>query len=169
MKKNEKNIKALSLNGLCIALAFVLSYLETLIPIQGVPGMKLGLTNLVVIIALYYIDVKSALTINIVRIFLVSITFGNMVSLWYAMAGGVLSFVFMLLLMKTRIFSVISVSVAGGVAHNAGQILVAMLVLQTRMLSWYFGVLCISGVITGAIIGGLSGAVLSKLLKFKQV
>ena len=154
----------IALYGMCIALAFILSYIETLFPIQGaMPGMKLGLTNLVVLFALYYLNGMSAFVINIVRMFLVAASFGNLISLLYSLAGGMLSFLVMRLLKKTGSFGIVTVSVAGSVFHNAGQILVAMVMLGTRQVTWYFGVLCISGVVAGVVIGILGGLVLSKL------
>ena len=162
----QNKTKRLALYGMCIALAMILSYVESLFPIYGaVPGMKLGLTNLVVVFALYYMNGKSAFLINVVRILLVAATFGNTVSLWYSLAGGMLSFVVMLLLKHIKGFHITTVSVAGSVSHNAGQLLVAMWLLGTRQLAWYFGVLCISGVVSGMVIGILSGIVLEKLPK----
>ena len=154
----------IALYGMCIALAFILSYVESLFPIQGaMPGMKLGLTNLVVLFALYFMNGRAAFVINIVRILLVAVTFGNFISLFYSLAGGMLSFLVMFILKKTGSFRIVTVSVAGSVSHNAGQILVAMVLLGTRQVTWYFGVLCISGVVAGVVIGILTGLVLSKL------
>lgn len=166
MEKQSRETKQIAMYGLSIALAFILSYLETILPMPiMMPGMKLGLTNLVVMVVLYHMGECSAFAVNIVRILLVSLTFGNMMTLWYSVAGGVLSFLVMVILKRTKMFSVISVSVAGSIAHNAGQILVAMFVLQTTMVYWYFGMLCISGVIAGSIIGYLTGLVLEKIPK----
>ena len=162
----ENKTKRIALYGMCIALAFILSYIESLFPVYGaVPGMKLGLTNLVVVFALYYMNAKAAFTINIVRILLVAATFGNGVSLWYSLAGGMCSFLAMLLLKKLGGFHLTTVSVAGSVFHNAGQIVVAVLLLGTRQVAWYFGMLCISGVVSGVVIGILTGIVLSRLPK----
>ena len=156
----------IALYGMCIALAFILSYIETLFPIQGaMPGMKLGLTNLVVLFALYYLNGMSAFVINIVRMFLVAATFGNLISLLYSLAGGMLSFLVMLLLKKTGSFGIVTVSVAGSVAHNAGQILVAAILLHTSAVGWYFGVLCISGIVAGVAIGILTALVMNRIPK----
>lgn len=156
----------IALYGMCVALAFILSYIESLFPLNAVaPGMKLGLTNVVVVFALYYIHARAAFTINIVRIILVALTFGNGISILYSLAGGMLSFLVMFLLKKTGWFHLLSVSVAGSVFHNVGQILVAMCLLQTRQVGWYLGVLCVSGVVAGVAIGVLTGLVLAKLPK----
>lgn len=156
----------IALYGMCVALAFILGYIESLFPFTvAVPGMKLGLTNLVVVFALYNMNARAAFVINLVRIILVSATFGNAVSLLYSLAGGMLSFLVMLLLKKTGWFHLLSVSVAGSVFHNVGQIAVAMCLLQTKQVGWYLGVLCISGVVAGVVIGLLTGLVLTKLPK----
>ena len=156
----------IALYGMCVALAFILSYIESLFPLNAAaPGMKLGLTNVVVVFALYYIHARAAFTINIVRIILVALTFGNGISILYSLAGGMLSFLVMFLLKKTGWFHLLSVSVAGSVFHNVGQILVAMCLLQTKQVGWYLGVLCVSGVVAGVAIGVLTGLVLAKLPK----
>ena len=158
-KKTDK----IAVYGLCIALAFILSYLESLVPVFWVYGMKLGLTNLVVLIALYYMGGKAAFVINFVRIILVAFTFGNLQSLCYSAAGGFLSYLVMLGLKQTKKFSVVTVSVAGSVFHNVGQIVVAMLMVESTSVVWYLAVLTISGVISGGIVGVLGGMVLSRL------
>ena len=116
--------------ALLVALAMVLSWLESLVPVSAaVPGMKLGLTNLVVIFALYRLSERDAAAISLVRVVLVSLTFGNAYSFAYSLAGAVLSFAVMAVLKRTGRFSIVGVSVAGGVCHNIGQILVAVAVL----------------------------------------
>lgn len=159
----ENKARKVALYGMCVALAFILSYMEGLFPVIGMPGMKLGLTNLVVMVALYRMDSKAAFSINMLRILLVAFTFGNLQSLWFAAAGGMCSFLIMWLLKKTKTFGITAVSVAGSVFHNIGQILVAILVLGTTDVRWYLGVLCISGVVSGIVIGVLAGTVVSKL------
>lgn len=153
----------IALYGLLIALAFILSYLESLFPIQMVPGMKIGLTNLVVLLALYYLDAKAAFIINLVRILLVAFTFGNLQSLCYSAAGGMLAYLVMLLLKRFTHFAMVTVSVTGGVFHNIGQILVAMWMVETTSIVWYLAVLLISGVVSGIVVGVLGGLVLEKL------
>ncbi len=150
--------------GLLIALAFVLSYLESLIPVFiAVPGVKLGLTNLVVLIAFVRLGKKDAFIINVIRILLVGFTFGNTYSLLYSLAGGILSYLAMLLLWKRKSFSLLGVSVAGGVCHNIGQILVAMTVLETGALIYYLPILMISGTIAGILVGILCKEVIKRL------
>lgn len=156
--------KKIAYYGLCIALAFVLSYVESLFPtFIAVPGVKLGLTNLVVLIALVKISKKDAFFINMIRILLVGLTFGTAFSLLYSFAGGILSFLVMMLIYGKNRFSVIGVSVAGGVAHNVGQILVAMMVLESKALVYYLPVLILSGTLAGVVVGILCGEVVKRL------
>lgn len=162
--------KRLALYGLLAALALVLSYIEAMIPtFFAVPGMKLGLTNLVVLVALYRMGTKPAMVINFARILLTSILFGTVVSLWYSLAGGLLSGIVMILLKNTGKFQPLTVSVAGGVMHNVGQILVAMVIMQTNAIAWYLLVLWISGIVAGAIIGVLGSWMLSRLPEAKKI
>lgn len=146
--------KKIALRGLLVATAFLLSYIEMQIPyFFSIPGIKLGLTNLVVLIALYKLSVMDAFCINLVRIFLVGITFGNMAMLPYSLAGGILSFIVMLLLKKLTKSSLKFVSVMGGIFHNVGQIIVAMIVLENSKLTFYLPFLWISGIVAGITIG----------------
>ena len=149
--------------GLLIALALVLSYAESLLPTLGVPGVKLGLPNLVVVFALYRLGLWDAWCLSAVRVLLASALFGSGVSLAYSAAGAVLSLAVMSLLKKTDKFSPVGVSVAGGVAHNAGQILVAMALLETARLAWYLPVLWISGTVAGVLIGIVSGELVKRV------
>ena len=149
--------------GLVTALALVLSYLESLLPPLGVPGVKLGLPNLAIVFALYRLGFKDACVISLVRVALVALLFGNGASLAYSAAGAALSLAVMGLLWKTGKFSSVGVSVAGGVAHNAGQILVAMAMLETVRLAWYLPVLWISGTVAGVLVGIVSGVLVKRV------
>ena len=152
------------MTALFVALAMVLSYVEALIPFNfGIPGVKLGLANLVVLTALYVLDAKTAFAISVIRILLISVTFGSIAALFYSLAGGILSYFVMLLLTKIKGFSCIGVSVAGGVTHNIGQLLIAMLVIESLSLSYYLPVLMIAGVITGLLIGLVAKPVIAAL------
>ena len=153
------NTKKIALYGLLIALAMLLSWVESMIPIPfPVPGIKLGLTNLVIIVALYELGARDAFILSMVRILLVAFTFGNTAALLYSLAGGILSFLVMVLLKKTDKFSMAGVSVAGGVAHNVGQIAVASVLLATNMAG-YLPALLISGCVAGVLIGLLGSEV----------
>ena len=150
--------------GVFTALALMFSYIETMIPIQfGVPGIKLGLANIMIVIMLYKSSAKEALLLSIVRIMLSGFLFGNLSSILYSIAGGVLSLGIMTLLKKQGGFSVIGVSVAGGVSHNVGQLIVAMLVVETYQVGYYFPVLLVAGVLTGLGTGVVSQEVLKRI------
>lgn len=154
----------LALLGMLVALAMVLSWLEAQIPVfVAVPGMKLGLTNLVVLTALYALGAKEAVFLNFVRILLAGLTFGNMVSFLYSVAGGILSGMIMIGLKRTNRFSVITVSVAGGVFHNVGQILVAMAILETASLVYYLPFLWLGGMVSGLLVGILGAQLVKRL------
>ena len=156
--------KKVAMTGMFVALAMIFSYVEVLIPINlGIPGMKLGLANLVVVVTLYVLGVKTAFAVSIIRIILVSMTFGSLSAMLYSMAGGLLSFAGMVLLKKIRALSVVGVSVIGGVLHNAGQVIVAMAVVENVMLVSYFPPLMIAGTITGALIGIVSSNVIPRV------
>ena len=140
--------------AMMIALAMIFSYVETIIPINfGIPGVKLGLANLVIVAAIYLFGGKQAFLISIVRIFLSGFMFGNLASIMYSLAGGLLSLAAMLLLKKTDKLSILAVSVMGGICHNIGQLIVAMLVVENLKLIFYVPVLLISGFLTGLLIG----------------
>ncbi|MGN1141839.1 MAG: Gx transporter family protein [Oliverpabstia sp.] len=148
-------------SAILAALAMIFSYVETLIPVNfGIPGIKLGLANLVVVVGLYFLPPGQVLMISLTRILLIGFLFGNGMSILYSLAGGILSFIVMLLLKKIKGFSIIGVSVAGGVAHNVGQILVAACVVENLKLFYYFPALLVSGTITGILIGIVSNRVL---------
>lgn len=152
--------KRIACLGLFIALAFVLSYVEYLLPLNiGIPGAKVGLANLVVMVALYTLGKKDAALLSIVRVVLVGFTFGNLAMMLYSMAGALLSFIVMLMAKRTKLFSITGVSVLGGVFHNVGQIIVAMFVLETASLLYYLPFLIVIGTISGIVIGVISGLI----------
>lgn len=152
--------------GMLVATAFILSYLESLLPVFfGIPGIKPGLSNLVVMISLYRDSTKTAVGIALVRILLAGLTFGNLSSMMYSLAGGILSLLVMLLLKRTEKFSIYGVSMAGGVSHNIGQILLAGWLLQARLLVYYLPFLLVAGTAAGLVIGFISARLLERLPK----
>ncbi len=161
--------KDVAFYGVFVALAFVFSYVEALFPVSiGIPGIKLGLANIVVLTALYAMGWKEAFAISCVRIVLAGFTFGSLASMLYSLAGGLLSWAVMVICKKIKAFSMVGVSVAGGIFHNVGQIMMAMLVLRTESLGYYLPVLLIAGTVTGLLIGILGGALLKIQLKLKN-
>lgn len=150
--------------ALCIAIAMILSYVETLIPpLVAIPGVKMGLPNIVIVFVLYRLGVRDAAAVSLVRVLLVSVLFGNIMSLWYSIAGAALSLAAMLLIKHFKTFSITGVSVIGAVMHNAGQIIVAVLVTETVQIGYYMPVLIITGTLAGIVIG-VAGAVMVKRL-----
>lgn len=154
-----KETKRLVLLAMLTAVAMILSYVESLLPSVGIPGVKMGLANIAVIFALFRFGWKEAAALSLVRVVLVSLLFGSVGAMLYSLAGAVLSLAVMALLRRIDRFSTVGVSVAGGVAHNAGQILMAMLILQTKQLFGYLPVLAASG-IAGGVLTGLVAALL---------
>lgn len=149
--------------GVFTALALIFSYIETLVPVNfGVPGMKLGLANLLTVILLYQSGWKEAAALSMTRIILSGFLFGNLFGILYSLAGGVLSLIVMTLAKRCGIFSHAGVSIAGGAAHNMGQLIVAMIVVETYQVGYYLPVLLICGVITGALIGITAGEVIKR-------
>lgn len=143
--------------GVFIALAMIFSYIEVLIPFNfGIPGVKLGIANIVTVTSLYIFSTGEAFGISVIRIVLMGILFGNGMSLLYSLAGGLLSFLAMWIGKKTNWFSVMGVSVAGGVFHNVGQILAVMLVMKNSVFVAYLPVLLVAGLVTGYLIGFLA-------------
>lgn len=154
--------------GVFTALALIFSYVETLIPINfGIPGVKLGLANLVIVIALYKMRFGDVLLLAITRVLLSGFIFGNYFSIIYSLAGGILSLCIMGILKKSNKFSVLGISMAGGVAHNIGQLIVAMLVVETFAVVTYVPVLLISGLITGFVIGIAADEMLRRLVNLR--
>ena len=166
--QNVMKTKKVATLGLCIALSMVLSFIEHQIPpLVAVPGVKVGLPNLVMVFMLYKIGWKETAIVSIVRVVLVSMIFGSVVSMAYGLAGATLSLIGMILLKKTRLFSTITVSVVGGVLHNVGQIAIACVIMGTGLLVSYLPVLLISGTIAGVLIGFVAGILVKKLEKLK--
>ena len=156
--------KWVALYGMLISLAFIFSYIEAVIPIPiPVPGVKLGLANLVSIVGLYTVGIKGTIAVSLVRIVLVGFTFGNLSSMIYSLAGGTVSLIFMILLKKTGKFSQVGVSIMGGIGHNIGQLTAAALITETTGVFYYLPFLMVAGVIAGAVIGLLGGLVTARI------
>ena len=154
----------LSLAALSVTLAMILSFVESQIPaFVAIPGVKIGLTNIVIIYALYKMGWKYAVVISLVRVLLVGILFGNGVSLIYSFAGAVMSFVIMVLLKKVKVFSTMAVSVAGGVTHNMAQIGMACIIMETNLISYYAPFLVLSGTLAGIAIGVISAIMIKRV------
>ena len=157
-------IRKIAFLGLSITLAMILSFVESQIPVfTTIPGMKVGLPNLVMVFLLYRVGWKEAVIVSLIRAFLVALLFGNLQSLIFSIAGAVLSLTGMILLKKTGFFSSIAVSVTGGVLHNVGQIIAACLWTGTVQIAYYLPALLVSGVCAGIAIGLIAGFLLKRL------
>lgn len=169
MKSNNIKIKKLAFIGIAASLALLLSYVEFLLPplFVSVPGIKIGLPNVVILYVLYSLDIKYAALVSFVRILISSILFGNVMTLIYSIAGAVLSLIVMAILKKIDKFSSVGVSVTGAVTHNLGQILVAIILLNTPQIVFYLIVLAITGTISGVFIG-LCGSILINRIPYDK-
>lgn len=161
--------KRVAIYGMLIALAFLLSYIESIIPLPiPIPGIKLGLANLVVISGLYTMGAKEAFVLSVIRIVLVGFTFGSPATMLFSLAGGILSWMLMALFYKTKLLSITGVSIIGGVTHNIGQILMAVWIVKNVMLIYYLPFLLLSGAVTGTIIGLLGSVMVQRIMEFQK-
>lgn len=158
--------KMVTLSAL-IAVAMILSYVESLVPaFVAIPGVKMGLSNIATVFALYSLGWPCAICVSVVRVFLSALLFGNFVSLIYSISGAALALLAMILLKKFNLFSSIGVSVAGGVMHNAGQIIAACIVMENAAISLYIIPLVISGTVSGVVIGVAAGVLVERIKKY---
>ncbi len=167
MKKkysNRERTRRIALCGLLIAMMLVLGFVESRIPINaGIPGIKLGLSNGVLIFAVYMLDIPTAWLLMVLKVLLSGLLFGGFNTIMYALAGGVLSMLAMTLLSKVRGMHPITVSMVGGVMHNVGQVTLAMILLHTQQLLYYMAVLILVGLICGALTGIVASSVMKHL------
>lgn len=160
--------KKVAFLGLSIALAMILSFVESQIPaLVAIPGIKVGLPNLVMVFLLYKVGWKETVIVSIIRVVLVSMLFGNVQTMAFSVAGAVLSLTGMILLKKLNFFSCIAISVVGGVLHNVGQIIMACLITETVGIVTYLPVLLISGTVAGVVIGLIGGMLVKRLDRFR--
>ena len=161
--------RRVALSGLLIAMMLVLGYVESLLPtVSGIPGIKLGLSNGVLIFAVYMLDVPTAWILMVFKVLLSGLLFGGVNTILYAMAGGVLSMLMMTLLSRARGIHPVTVSAAGGVMHNVGQVIVAMLLFHTNQLLYYMAVLAAVGMACGALTGVCASTVMKHLKHMKK-
>jgi len=161
----ELKTKKLTAMALLTAVAMILSYVEAMLPSIGIPGVKMGLANIAVVFALYRLGWREAAAISLVRVVLMALLFTGVAAMLYSLAGAAVSLLLMTALKKTGLFSAVGISVAGGVGHNAGQVLLAMWMLDTAELIYYLPVLALSGVIAGVLIGFAGGMLVNRMKK----
>ena len=169
MRDNRKRTRRITMLALCTSAALLLSYVEMLIPpiFTGIPGIKMGLPNIAILLVLYRAGAREAAAVSFIRIVITSILFGNITMFWYSLAGATLSLAVMILLKRIDILSSVGVSVAGALAHNVGQIIVAMILMQTSQLGYYLIVLSVTGAISGIFVGLLGGYVIKRISKIE--
>ncbi|MBQ2668020.1 MAG: Gx transporter family protein [Clostridia bacterium] len=167
--KNKKISRVAEL-GLFTTVALILSYVESLLPPiwAAVPGIKIGLPNIVIILILYKAGFKAAAAVSFVRVAIVSLLFGSIMTFAYSMAGAVLSLTLMALCKRSNVFSTVGVSIVGGVTHNLGQILVAIALFDTIQLGYYMIILAFTGTVAGVFIG-LAGTILLRRLEKMKI
>lgn len=155
--------------ALCTSVALLLSYVEMLVPpiFTGIPGIKMGLPNIAIMLLLYRVGAKEAIAVSFIRIVITSILFGSITMFWYSLAGAVCSLAVMILLKKLDFLSTVGVSVAGALMHNVGQIIVAMLLMHTSAIGYYLIVLSITGTISGIFVGLCGALVIKRLSKIE--
>ena len=168
MNTSQKT-KSIAFLGLMLTIAFLASYVERLAPppLPVLPGIKLGLANSVILVALYMFGAKKALLLNLLRVLLAGLLFTGVWGMFYALSGAIFSFLVMLVLKRSHIFGVVGISVAGGAFHNLGQICFAALVMENLGLFYYLPILLVSGILAGIIVGYISGTCINRLYKSK--
>ena len=164
---SRPDLRKLTILSLLVAVAMILSYIESLIPpLTAVPGVKLGLSNIATVFALYTLGAPAAVAVSLVRVLLSALLFGNSVAFIYSLSGAAFALVSMIPLSRTRVFSTVGVSVTGGVMHNAGQILAVSLVMRNAAISYYLAPLVLSGTVAGVAIGIASALLVKRLLPY---
>lgn len=158
--------RTISTVAMASTLALILSYIESLVPLCfAVPGIKMGLANIAIVFVLYRLGEKEAIAVSLIRLFWVAVLFGSFMTFLYSLAGAALSMTVMIILKRSGNFSAVGVSVAGGITHNAGQIIAAVLLMETAQIAYYLPVLVVSGTVTGVIIGIVSALLINKIPK----
>ena len=167
MKSKTKKIAIL---GVLTSVALVLSYLEAIIPpiYSAVPGIKVGLPNIVIILILYRFGFKQAISVSLMRVFIVALLFGNAMTLAYSLSGAILSLLAMVLFRRIDKFSQVGVSIIGGVMHNLGQVLVAIVLLHSTLIGYYMLILTFTGTLAGVVVGIAGSLLIRRLEKVKM-
>lgn len=166
---NREKTQRIALSGLLVALMLVLGYVESLLPVAaGIPGIKLGLSNGVLIFAVYMLGIPTAFVLMGLKVLLSGLMFGGVSAMMYAFAGGLVSMIFMALLSRVKGVHVVVVSMVGGLMHNVGQVGLAMVMLGTPKLMYYMAILMVVGLACGAVTGVCASSVMKHLKKLKR-
>lgn len=169
--QNEKSFsRDVALTGLLAAFSIILSYIEYLLPINiAIPGIKPGIANVAIVVALYILDYKKAIIIDVIKLIVIGILFGNAFSIMFSVAGALLSLLVMIVAKKIKIFTILAVSVCGGVFHNVGQLIIAIFIMKSTIIVSYLPFLIIGGVLAGIIVGIISAAVTRIMMKANKI
>jgi len=166
MNQTGKQARRIAVCGMLLALMLVLGFVESQLPVAaGVPGIKLGLSNGVLIFAVYMLNIPTAFLLMGLKVLLSGFLFGSPSAMMYAFAGGCLSLIVMSALSRMKGLSPVVVSMVGGLSHNVGQVALAMVVLGTPQLMYYMAVLMVVGLITGAATGLAANGIIRRFLK----
>ena len=158
------NVKKMTTLSLIISVAMILSYIESLIPaFVAIPGVKVGLSNIATVFALYTLGAPYAIAVSVIRVLLSSLLFGSVASMIYSISGAVFALGVMIALKHIKLFSEIGVSIAGGVMHNVGQVVAAALIMNNGAIAYYIAPLIVSGIVAGIAIGVVSGILINRL------
>jgi len=166
---NREKTQRIALSGLLVALMLVLGYVESLLPVAaGIPGIKLGLSNGILIFAVYMLGIPTAFVLMVLKVVLSGLMFGGVSAMMYAFAGGLVSMIFMSLLSRIKGVHVVVVSMVGGLMHNVGQVGLAMVMLSTPKLMYYMAILMVVGLGCGALTGVCADSVMKHLKKMRK-
>lgn len=168
----KNNARRTAFTGMYAAIAIVLSYIEMLLPISiGIPGAKPGFANIIIVFAIYSVGGVSALIINMIRILIIGMMFGNLISIVFSLCGAILSLLVMILIKQIKGIHPLGVSICGAVSHNLGQILAASFLVKTYSVLYYLPFLIITGILSGIVIGIIAGLLLNrlKMVKFENI
>ena len=153
---NKWSVKRIALLALLIAVMLILGYIESLIPLGPVPGIKLGLSNSVLLLGLCWLGIPATFVLMFAKVLLSGLLFSGVSAMLYSLAGGLLSMLGMSLLFRSGSFSKVTIGMAGGLLHNVGQVGLAMLILETDKLVYYMAILMFVGLATGFITGQIA-------------
>jgi len=168
MTDTQKQARRIALCGMLLALMLVLGFVESQLPVAaGIPGIKLGLSNGVLIFAVYMLNVPAAYMLMGLKVLLSGLLFGSPSAMMYAFAGGLLSLTVMVLLSRIKGLSPVVISMVGGLSHNVGQVALAMVILNTPKLVYYMAVLMVVGMITGLATGLAANGIINRFRKEK--
>ena len=166
MRSSRKRAERIAICGMLLALMLVLGFVESQLPVAaGIPGVKLGLSNGVLIFAVYMFNIPTAFLLMVLKVLLSGMMFGNPSAMMYAFAGGALSLTLMVLLSRMKDISPVVVSMVGGLSHNVGQVLLAMVILGTPKLVYYMAVLMVVGMVTGLATGVAANGIIRRFRK----